>query len=72
MIEFNNLLQIAVAEKQEFGLEGAPWEFNIRDVMRWASLLEGHDELVIHPASYLDPVYTSRFRTALDRQKVPD
>ncbi len=70
MIDFNNRLHVAVVEKQEFGLEGAPWEFNLRDVMRWSGLLQGHNGLVKHPAFYLDTIYTSRFRTDADRQKV--
>lgn len=70
MIEFNTRLQVAVVEKQQFGLEGAPWEFNLRDVMRWSALLEGPNDLVKHPACYLDTIYTSRFRADADRQMV--
>lgn len=66
MIEFNSRLHEEVVTKKSFGLDGQPWEFNLRDIMRWASLIcrEGKD--VDEPWKYLNTVYASRFRQADD------
>lgn len=68
MIEFNSRLHEEVVVKRSFGVDGQPWEFNLRDIMRWASLLcrEGKD--VDEPWKYLNTVYASRFRQADDRR----
>jgi midasin len=66
MIAFNTQLNDAVAMRRIFGKEGAPWEFNLRDVFRWASLLRlnGH---ILHPVERLWPAYLCRFRNEDDR-----
>jgi midasin (ATPase involved in ribosome maturation) len=68
MIEYNARLNEEVAVRRSFGKEGAPWEFNLRDVIRWATLLDVHGR-VLHPAERLWPIYLSRFRTDADRQR---
>lgn len=70
MIDFNSTLQKEVAAFR-FGRLGAPWEFNLRDVMRWASLLDrsgiGED---IKPEEYLHAIYLEKFRCDDDRRRV--
>ena len=68
MVCFNEKVHGAVVEERRFGHAGSPWEFNLRDVFRWADLLEleGSDPLVCaHFASF---IYMQRFRSESDRQ----
>ncbi|KAF9242636.1 midasin nuclear AAA ATPase [Melanogaster broomeanus] len=39
MIAFNTRLNHEVVHKRSFGREGSPWEFNLRDIIRWGDLL---------------------------------
>lgn len=66
MITYNMQLQEAVGVQRRFAREGAPWEFNLRDVIRWASLLRT-PHTILHPFEHLHTVYLHRFRTEQDR-----
>ncbi|SJX65482.1 related to MDN1-Huge dynein-related AAA-type ATPase (midasin) [Sporisorium reilianum f. sp. reilianum] len=70
MIQFNFALHHQVVVKHLFGRIGAPWEFNLRDLMRWLDLL--HTDLGLNklgdPIEHLASLYIQRFRTASDRQ----
>jgi MoxR-like ATPase len=67
MIDFNNQVHEDVVEKREYGFEGSPWEFNLRDVFRWCELLStGSSSLENHARD----LYYQRFRTLLDRDRV--
>ncbi|KAG6810904.1 hypothetical protein H0H92_009865 [Tricholoma furcatifolium] len=66
MITYNKQLQDAVGIHRRFGREGSPWEFNLRDVIRWASLLR-HQNTILHPSEHLHTIYLHRFRTEQDR-----
>ncbi|KAH8671889.1 hypothetical protein BGZ60DRAFT_514599 [Tricladium varicosporioides] len=39
IINFVSLLEEEVVHKRRFGSQGGPWEFNLRDVLRWLQLL---------------------------------
>jgi midasin (ATPase involved in ribosome maturation) len=68
MITYNTSLSEAVSSKRHFGREGGPWEFNLRDVIRWGTLLTANGSTrCLHPGEYLGNVYISRFRTPVDR-----
>jgi midasin len=71
MIDFNAAIHDAAMVQRSFGREGAPWEFNLRDVFRWCTLVETrqprHDQNV---DVFIPLLYLSRFRTAADRQHV--
>ncbi|GJJ10497.1 hypothetical protein Clacol_004723 [Clathrus columnatus] len=69
MVTFNSQLQEETT-KGFLGKDGGPWEFNLRDVLRWAGLLCG--SLALHPSTFLDPLYLQRFRTIADRDRVVD
>ena len=45
MVRFNHALSRAVVSERRFGRAGAPWEFNLRDVLRWCELAEASVEL---------------------------
>ncbi|KAK7028133.1 AAA ATPase midasin [Paramarasmius palmivorus] len=68
MITFNSSLNDAVTTQHAFGREGSPWEFNLRDVLRWCSLLHSSSSYVSRPVDYLRQVYLHRFRNEPDRQ----
>lgn len=70
MVLFNSRLQDETT-RGFLGKDGGPWEFNIRDVIRWASLLSG-SHASSHPSAFLDPLYLQRFRTPVDREHVID
>ncbi|GAC77348.1 translation initiation factor 2C [Moesziomyces antarcticus T-34] len=74
MILFNFELHNEVVVKHSFGRIGAPWEFNLRDLMRWLDLL--HTDLGLNklgdPIEHLASLYVQRFRTASDRRSARD
>ncbi|KAF7364926.1 Midasin [Mycena venus] len=68
MISFNTTLNEEVSIKRSFARTGSPWEFNLRDVLRWATLL-GSSDSPGHPRELLRSVYLDRFREADDRRR---
>ncbi|KAF2086406.1 midasin [Saccharata proteae CBS 121410] len=55
---------------RRFGALGSPWEFNLRDTLRWLKLLTGKSGLL--PAGgmrdFLETIITQRFRSQADRR----
>lgn len=73
MIDFNSAIHRQSMESRAFGMEGAPWEFNLRDILRWLALMRASSELDIRPGEaveYAGLLYLQRFRTAQDRSHV--
>ncbi|KAJ7673557.1 hypothetical protein B0H17DRAFT_1208374 [Mycena rosella] len=68
MISFNTTLNTEVSVKRSFARAGSPWEFNLRDVLRWATLLESSASPP-HPSEFLRSVYLDRFREPDDRRR---
>jgi len=66
MIAFNARLNHEVVHKRSFGREGSPWEFNLRDIIRWGELLRASG-ITDHPRHFIRIVYLSRFRNLQDR-----
>lgn len=66
MITFNARLNNEVVYKRAFGREGSPWEFNLRDIIRWGELLRA-SSTTNHPRHFIRIVYLSRFRNSQDR-----
>jgi len=67
IIDFNNDIHHEVVDSQEYGSDGGPWEFNLRDVFRWCELIEaGHSSY----AAGARDLYYQRFRTQNDRNRV--
>ena len=65
MISFNIELNQQVSVHHTFGQDGSPWEFNLRDIVRWGTLSSGKHRG--QPHEYLRSAYLQRFRTPQDR-----
>lgn len=65
MVDFVGQLQRDTMVQRLYGLRGSPWEFNLRDVLRWAKLLQSY-EMRNHPTSFADMLFLQRMRTAED------
>ncbi|KAL7273036.1 AAA ATPase midasin [Rhizina undulata] len=72
LIAFMVLLDREVAHKRSFGAHGGPWEFNLRDTLRWLGLLSSKRGLLAFqkPSEFVDIIVKQRFRTPEDRAKV--
>ncbi|CAG8485903.1 6023_t:CDS:10 [Diversispora eburnea] len=72
MLEFNSRIYEDIMINCLYGRNGAPWEFNLRDVFRWLELLNKDFERGIcsSPDQYLDLVYLLRMRTSHDRERI--
>ncbi|KAF6161323.1 hypothetical protein GIB67_009210 [Kingdonia uniflora] len=71
LISFNKRLYEDTMVSRKYGQDGAPWEFNLRDVIRSCQILEGAPDNA-KMGSFLNIVYIQRMRTAADRHKVLD
>jgi len=71
MISFNEQLHHDTMVACKYGRKGSPWEFNLRDVFRWCSLMEASQNTESwNPGKFLDLIYLQRMRTQEDRQEV--
>ncbi|VVT57060.1 uncharacterized protein SAPINGB_P005514 [Magnusiomyces paraingens] len=72
MINFILELDTEVSVKRSFGHIGSPYEFNLRDTMRWLKLLTTQDPLSSNygPEEFIDIIAKDRFRTQSDREFV--
>jgi midasin len=73
MVTFVERMHHLVNVERSFGQVGAPWEFNLRDLLRWCDLVESTDtggvEVVSHFARML---FIERLRTPQDRAVARD
>lgn len=56
MVQFNSVLCNEVQTRGLWGHNGAPWEFNLRDMCRWADMVIRHKMVKtyrIHSSAYL-------------------
>jgi midasin len=74
MVNFTSVIHCDTAEKGVFGHMGSPWEFNLRDIFRWAELLVSNDQPSPQQCRSIDrfarDLYLQRFRTKADRGEV--
>ncbi|SCV00168.1 LAME_0G07998g1_1 [Lachancea meyersii CBS 8951] len=71
LIEIISTLEEEVSNQKLWGHAGSPWEFNLRDTLRWLKLLKSPTLAVgMGAVDYLDMILTQRFRTEEDRNKV--
>jgi len=68
MIFLNSQLQDLIGVKRAFAHAGSPWEFNLRDVMRWCALLSQPGTQ--SPDQSFQTIYAHRLRTTFDREQV--
>ncbi|KAF2624667.1 midasin [Macroventuria anomochaeta] len=69
LIGFVAQLDEQVVTHRAFGNLGAPWEFNLRDTLRWLQLLASSE----YPGSakdFLDTIFVQRFRAESDRNRL--
>lgn len=69
LISFVSELDEEVVGRREFGNLGAPWEFNLRDTLRWLQLLAS-DNFTGSARDFLDTIFVQRFRTQSDRRRL--
>ncbi|CZT51110.1 related to midasin (AAA ATPase) [Rhynchosporium secalis] len=72
IIAFVSRLEHEIVHQRRFGSQGGPWEFNLRDILRWLQLLGSSAPLLsaATPSDFLDLIFRQRFRTPKDRQEV--
>jgi len=70
MVKFSNKLEEEVVVKREWGQSGAPWEFNLRDLLRWCQAM--HVEREIVPGRWVRVIYGAKMRTQKDLERVLD
>ena len=72
IIAFVSELEQEIVHKRRFGSQGGPWEFNLRDILRWLQLLASKAPFLgaRSPADYLNLIFRLRFRSSKDRQEV--
>jgi midasin (ATPase involved in ribosome maturation) len=72
IINFVSRLEEEIVHKRRFGSQGGPWEFNLRDILRWLQLLSSFDPLLAQrtPVDFLNLIFRLRFRTPKDRQEL--
>uniref|UniRef100_D8PXL7 Midasin n=1 Tax=Schizophyllum commune (strain H4-8 / FGSC 9210) TaxID=578458 RepID=D8PXL7_SCHCM len=68
MIDFNAKLNEKLATDTTFARAGSPWEFNLRDVLRWGAVLKSQPPGT-HPGALLRAIYLQRFRSRNDRDQ---
>lgn len=73
LIRFISRLEEEVVHKKLWGTSGGPWEFNLRDTLRWLSLLDSN--IFSHkkePYDFFTMIVRQRFRTAEDRGRASE
>jgi midasin len=72
IINFVSQLEQEVVHKRRFGSQGGPWEFNLRDILRWLQLLTSSAPLLspATPSDFLNLIFRQRFRSPQDRQEI--
>jgi midasin len=72
LIKFVTEMDKQLTVIRSFGSQGGPWEFNLRDVLRWLHLLNSSDPVLQtgRVDDFLDIVVRQRFRLAKDRDEV--
>ena len=69
MIEFNQEVKLNTMDRRTFGSNGSPWEFNLRDVLRWLELMS-RTQLI--PEAFISTLYIQRMRAEGDRRQMLD
>lgn len=54
-----------------WGLRGAPWEMNLRDLLRWCQVMKKYSKNgSFESGRFVSLIYADRMRTVLDKEKV--
>lgn len=70
MINTMSRLDYEICVKKLWGSNGGPWEFNLRDTLRWLELYNNHYiSKDLSPSDFLNIIVTQRFRSAQDKDR---
>ena len=70
MIKLMSRLEDEVTKKKSWGMNGAPWEFNLRDTLRWLKLINKSSICEdIQAIDFIELIIKQRFRTNSDKEK---
>ncbi|KAG5419016.1 hypothetical protein I9W82_003735 [Candida metapsilosis] len=68
LIQFMSTIEGEVVVKKQWGHSGSPWEFNLRDSLRWLSLYTAKNlQADTKISDFMDMIICQRFRNAEDR-----
>jgi len=69
VIRFVECLDLEVAQLRRYGANGGPWEFNLRDITRWFTLMVSEKGLLRagNARDFADLLFMKRFRSSADR-----
>ena len=72
LIQFVSRMEHELVIERSFGVQGGPWEFNLRDVLRWLNLMDSTDPMLKgrNANDFLEMIVQQRFRTPGDREAV--
>ncbi|CAG2161607.1 unnamed protein product [Oppiella nova] len=74
MVDFNNEVIDEIVIANKFGQRGSPWEFNLRELIRWSQLMT-HNVMELNdvkPENFVKFLYIDKMRTTEDRHKMKD
>lgn len=66
IVDFAFAVQRRINTDRSFAASGSPWEFNLRDILRWLSLVQDPAETP-HAVYYANLIIRQRLRTDTDR-----
>ncbi|KAJ1674966.1 AAA ATPase midasin, partial [Spiromyces aspiralis] len=75
VLAFNDEVYRETMVTRRFGREGSPWEFNLRDVLRWLEISVSRTPSMQFDAAvryFVRMLYVDRMRNPADRQHVAD
>ncbi|KAK6519699.1 AAA ATPase midasin [Arthrobotrys megalospora] len=72
IVEFSSQLSKGLMQDKSFGVSGAPWEFNLRDTLRWLEITARQTPLPARKTleQYFRAIVSHRFRSEDDVAKV--
>jgi midasin len=72
LTRFVDKLETDVVRHHRFGTQGSPWEFNLRDTIRWLQLQTKNNSLLTagQPYDFCDIIFRQRFRSMTDREQL--
>ncbi|KAK6501631.1 hypothetical protein TWF481_009466, partial [Arthrobotrys musiformis] len=72
IVEFSSQLAKGLTQDKSFGVSGAPWEFNLRDTLRWLEITAQQTPLPARKTleQYFRAIVSHRFRSEEDVSKV--
>ncbi|KAJ6263239.1 hypothetical protein Dda_1800 [Drechslerella dactyloides] len=72
VVEFSSLISQSLGTDNSFGVSGAPWEFNLRDTLRWLEITAKQTPLPARKGlqQYFKAIVSHRFRSGTDVAQV--